>query len=183
MLGAQRRVERRASGDLLIFPARRRLLGYALLGLVLTAGGVWMLGWAEPTTFIDSRAMIQASGAFVTLVFGAGTIFLIGRSSSRRPLVIINNEGILNRETVWDLPLIRWNEITGVWIDDELGHRRLRFDLRDPESVIRRCRSPLSRRFHTRILQSGRSILVVSEDHSAIPLAELKTEIDARLHP
>ena len=37
MAGSQRRVERRPTGDLLVFPARRRLLGYAFVGLVFTA--------------------------------------------------------------------------------------------------------------------------------------------------
>jgi len=176
-----RRVERRATGELLIYPARRRLLLWAGVGLVFAIGGIWMLLWAEPTTFIRSKAMIKAMGAFVTLFFGGGTAFFLTRASSRQPIVVLNDEGISSRETVYQLPFIRWNEIEGVSIEDELGHRRLRFELRDPEAVIQRCGSPISRSFHTRMLQSGRSILNVSEDQAAIPLAELQKEVESHL--
>jgi hypothetical protein len=178
---ADRRIERRAAGELLIYPARRRLLLWASLGLAFTIGGIWMLLWADPTTFIRSKGTIKAMGAFATLFFGGGTIFFAGRAASRRPIVIINDEGITSRETLYQLPFIRWEEITGVSIEEELGHRRLRFDLRDPETVIQRCASPISRNFHTRMLQSGRSILNVSEDQAAIPLDELQEEVETHL--
>ncbi len=178
---ADRRVERRATGELLIYPARRRLMLWAMLGLVFALGGIWMLGWAEPTSFIRSEALIKAMGAFATLFFGAGTIFLLTRASSRRPVVVLNDEGITSRETAYQLPFIRWDEITGVSIEEELGHRRLRFELRDPEAVIQRCGSSISRSFHSRMLQSGRSILNVSEDHAAIPLDELQKEVENHL--
>lgn len=180
-MDSDRRVERRTTGELLIYPARRRLLLWTLVGIVFTVGGVWMLGWAQPTTFIRSRAAIKAMGVFATLFFGAGTVFFLSRASSRRPLVILNDEGITNRETVYRLPFIRWEEILGVSIEEELGHRRLRFELRDPEGVIQRCGSPISRSFHTRMLQSGRSILNVSEDQAAIPLDELQKEVEGHL--
>jgi hypothetical protein len=167
---ADRRVERRATGELLIYPARRRLLLWASLGVLFTIGGAWMLGWAEPTPFIRSKAMIKAMGAFAS------------RASSRKPIVIINDEGISSRETLYQLPFVHWEEIAGVSIEDELGHRRLRFELHDPEAVIQRCDSSISRSFHARMLGSGRSILNVSEDRAAIPLDELQKEVESHVN-
>ena len=131
-MGPDRRVERRMPGELLIYPARHRLLVWGVLGLVFTLGGVWMLGWAEPTSFIRSEGMIRVTGAFVTLFFGAGTIFLLTRASSRRPLVVINDEGIACRESVYRLPFIRWEEIAGVSIED---------GARPPAASVRSSRS------------------------------------------
>lgn len=181
LVHVDRRVERPTTGELLIYPARRRLLALSLIGIMFTICGIWMVGWADPTTFFQSELMIKVIGAFVTLFFGGGSLFLLGRAFSRRPLVLINNEGIANRETLHPLPFVRWEEVLGVSIEEEMRQRRLRFDLKDPEDVIGRCASPLSRAFHTRMLRSGRSIMNVSENHAAIPLDELRREVESHL--
>lgn len=178
---ADRRIERRATGEILIYPARAKLLLWGSVGAVLAVGGIWMLFWAEPTTFIQSKAAIKAMGAFVTLLFGGGTVFLWGRATSRKPVVVLNDDGITSRESIYPLPFIRWTEISGVSIEEELGHRRLRFEVTDPKAVLERCTSSISRSYYNRMLESGRSILNVSEDQAAIPLDELQKDVESRL--
>ena len=176
-----RSVRRGDDGRLEVFPASRRL-GLAALGfLAATLVALWMLFLAEPTSYVRSEALIKIVGAFGTALFGFGFVALLARSLGNRPLVVLSDEGLLDTESLFRLPLVRWNEVSGVDIEEELGARHLRVRLHDPDSVISRCRSPISRAVYNWGVRNDRPVVSVSQSHAGIPLEELKTEIEARL--
>jgi hypothetical protein len=182
MTGEERpKVERSPSGELKVYPAGRRLRLAALLGVVMTAISLNALVSGEGSTFMPSGTLIKIFGALGVLFFGSGTIALLVRSFGNRPVVVLNKEGVLSTESIFRPPLVRWNEITDVAIDEEMGQRSLHFVLRDPEAVARRCRSPISRAVYGWAARSGKPVVSVSERHAGISLEELKKEAEARM--
>jgi hypothetical protein len=129
----------------------------------------------------QSQTFIRVVGAFGTVFFGLGTAVLFVRALSNRPLVILSAEGILDNESLFRLPLVKWSEIADVYIEDEQGEHYLRLRLNDPDAVVRRCRSPISRAVYRMGLRHDRPVMSVSRIHAGIPLEELKKEIEARL--
>ncbi len=149
--------------------------------LAATLVCLWMLFLAQPTSEVPSEALIKVVGAFGTALFGFAFVALSARSLSRRPLVVLNDEGIVDRESLFGLPLVRWSEVSGVDIEEEFGAQHLRIRLHDPQSVISRCRSPISRAVYRWGVRHDRPVVSVSQSHAGISLEELKVEIEARL--
>lgn len=181
MQNQDRRVQRGPQGELFIYPARQRLIRLAILGLIMTLVGIWVLTVFEGNSYISGRILIKTMGTIGVILFGSATIWFLIRAFSRKPLLILSDDGVLNRESVYRLPLVRWSEIEGVEIGEEMGHPHLWFRLRDSEAVIRRCRSSVSRTFHGNNLKKGRPVMTVSQNHAGIPLDELRQEVERRL--
>jgi hypothetical protein len=114
------------SGELRLRPSRVRYgallaiaLGFVALGLVLVfaAGAPW-IGWAN------------------VIFFGAAVPLFLRQLLDRRPRLVIDGEGVLDRTL--GVGVIPWSEITGA---DFAGSDFIRLSLRDPA----RCTARLGR--------------------------------------
>jgi hypothetical protein len=150
-----------------IFPTPLRLLGVILLAVLFAAFGAWLLSLGAVHTGV--------LGAFCLAYFGLTAIHLLRLLGTRRPIVVLDSNGITDRSILLSVPFVSWDEMT----DFRHGRRWVTVDVADPAAV--RARIDLARRLLlalNRVFGRG-GVQYLTLGTSSVSVDQLMSEIDA----
>lgn len=109
-----------------------------LVSLVMTVAGL-----AGPGSLLAWE--IGVAGLVGTIVFGAGTLFLAVRLFSRRPGLVIDQEGIVDNTSYSSVGRVPWSQITWVQVQSlnlPTYNRSLLFRPQQPRTMVIGVRNP-----------------------------------------
>lgn len=125
--------------DLTIYPNRGRNVLLTVGALAFVAGGLWMMGlFGEYTVFGGPNPVFALVGLVAVVFFGLCAGFLIYQIISRRPALVLDADGLLDRASLSAVGRVGWAEITGARALANNAQVIVAIDVRDPEAVLGR---------------------------------------------
>lgn len=152
--------------------------GIALGGVVLQA-----MGFARARSRLEGPpefmlVAVLVSGTFACLLAG---FYFVYRLTSSKPILIISEEGIVDRSSLVGVGLIRWQEIIGVepfFVGSQLF---ITVRTTDPEAVVARQRSPIKRWILRMSDRKGWGVAVITTNMLPVPAEDVLQAIRERL--
>lgn len=122
--------------DFIVYAKRGRMkvLGFFSLLFVLVGIVISMISLTEP----DPPILILVIGIVCIVFFGYGFIYFVRELKSRKPVLIVSDEGMMDRSTALAAGLIRWEEISDLDFVDFGGQVFLAIYTFDPELIVNR---------------------------------------------
>lgn len=122
--------------DFIVYAKRGRMkvLGFFSLLFVLVGIVISMISLTEP----DPPILILVIGIVCIVFFGYGFIYFVRELNSRKPVLIVSDEGMMDRSTALAAGLIRWEEISDLDFVDFGGQVFLAIYTFDPELIVNR---------------------------------------------
>jgi hypothetical protein len=129
--------------DYVIYPSKLKLLLVALGSLSFVVLGIFL-----PTMTTDMYVVLIGTYVGVPF-FGLCFLYAIYRLIFRKPSLIIANVGLFDNASALGAGLIRWTEISEVYIYEYMGQRMIGIIVNDPKAVM--ARQPAFKRFMARM--------------------------------
>jgi len=124
--------------EVIIYPSRWKLLGYAAGSLVFVLFGVYAFVRGASLPFLVLTFYVGVP------LFGLLFAYAVYRLCVRRPLLIISDEGLFDNASAVGAGLLRWEEIAQVYRYEMAGQQFIGIVPADVEAVIAR-QPPLKR--------------------------------------
>ncbi|MFF3923003.1 STM3941 family protein [Paenibacillus lactis] len=106
-----------------------------LLGsLIFVALGIFMIYAGAG----DRQIVLVIIGFLCTLFFGALLVFFMRKLVQRKPALVINDEGIIDRSSYVSVGAIPWSEIKGMDIYQVMNERFIGIEVHHPEEILAR---------------------------------------------
>lgn len=151
------------------------ILGLASLGFVILGVLVFFAGMRRGIDFF----LIGIIAGDLAL-FGSGVLFSARTLLSRRPLLIVDQEGIVDRASPFGVGLVRWEEIADM-DSFEAGVPYLRIVPKDPKGFV--SRQPLVRRILMKTnLLLFRAPLLIPETLLSVPVSDILSWVREARH-
>jgi hypothetical protein len=150
-----------------IFPTPLRLLCSTMLAILFIALGAWLLSLGAVAEGV--------LGAFCLVYFGLMATHLLRLLGARRPIVVLDGNGITDNSLALSVPFVSWDEMTGF----RRGGRWVTVDVADPAAVLARI-DPARRLLlvlNRRLNRGGVQFLTVGT--ARVSVDQLISEIDA----
>jgi hypothetical protein len=133
-------------GDVVI-PLSKTKLVLAILGsAAFVAAGVWMWWFADVQSRFDS-IVLKAVGAASIGFFGLCGLYACVKIFDRRPGLIIDDDGFIDRSSAAALGRIWWDDVLGIRIASIHRQRMAVVDVADPQRLIEGA-GPIARKLH-----------------------------------
>lgn len=162
-----------SNGDLIIYTNRKKELGLALFGLLMTYVSLF-LAFSEYDVFGKYISfLISIIGVICSLFCALCTIYIIYRCLSKKPLLIVNEKGIVDNSSALGAGLIEWNEIKDIEIRRLMGQEFIGIIPYDLEKVLSRS-SKLKRFFIKVNKKMGYAPISIGKSNIYMDLEELK---------
>ncbi|EHB56690.1 MULTISPECIES: STM3941 family protein [Paenibacillus] len=106
-----------------------------LLGsLFFVALGIFMLY----AGLADRLIVLVIAGFICTVFFGAMLVFSTSKLVQRKPALVINDEGIIDRSSYVSVGAIPWNEIKSIDIYQVMNERFIGIEVHHPDEILAR---------------------------------------------
>jgi len=94
---------------------KKKLVKFLILSFVFVAIGIWMLlsNHNSSNGLLSNPVVRRAVAVLGILFFGAAAIIFIRRLASKKPAVIINDNGFIENASMFNWGLVSWGDITG----------------------------------------------------------------------
>lgn len=130
---------RTASKDIIIYPREQKLIFYSICSLIFVFLFVTLIFYKEVMN-TDYKALIYS--CIGVPFFSFSFIYCIYRILKPKASVIINSEGIFDNSSAIGVGMIRWEEISGIFVYEfKFGNVKQRFlgiIPRDIDSILKR---------------------------------------------
>jgi hypothetical protein len=113
--------------ELVAYSSRGRLLLLLVGSLVLVALSGLAFGFGPVGPVV---------GVLGVVVFGCAAAFLVRRLLVRRPVLVLDAEGLEDRASASGAGRVRWDQVADVGVQSMGGNRVLSVVLRDPEALL-----------------------------------------------
>ena len=116
--------------DIIIYPARWKIFKLATWSLFILILGLFILEIAY-TIYLEQMkldldvAIIIICGSFFLVISFPTLWYFVKRLIIRKPLIIINDEGIYDNSTALAIGMVKWEEITKIFISENEEGRYL----------------------------------------------------------
>lgn len=130
-------------------------------------------GFPQYVTFV-----VLGSGAFACLI---AAFYLLYRLTSLKPVLLITEEGVVDRSSPAGVGLIRWEEIVAVEPLFVSGQLFITLRTRDPEAVISRQRSRIKRWVLRSSDRKGWGVAVITANVLPVSAEEVLRALRQRL--
>ncbi len=150
---------------IVIYPSRKKAITLSLAALVFIALGLVF------AIFQDEMGLSTWVIVFVSYIgvpfFALGLAFLVYRAMVPKPLLVIDETGILDHASAIGVGLIRWEEIERMAPYEVMGVRSLGIVPTNPEHIIARVK-PLKQMLLRANMKSGFPLISIPE--SILPM-------------
>lgn len=106
--------------------------------LAFVAIGTWFI--IDPPAiriaFIESPGALTVLGYITVLFFGLISVFLVKKIFDNGPAIIIDEEGIDDRSSMFPAGYVVWKDIKDITVIDVKGQRMVALELYDPEPYL-----------------------------------------------
>jgi hypothetical protein len=153
-------------------PLSKRKLVLAIFGCVtFVAAGVWMWSIADTQSRVDLIAM-KAAGIASIGFFGLCGIYVCIKTLDRRPGLIIDEDGIVDRSSAVAVGRIWWDEVRALRVSGILSQSFVTVEVFDPQAFIDRS-GRFGRRIHAANAAMTGSPINIASNSLAIDFGEL----------
>lgn len=130
----------------LVYHMNQKLLAMQfVLILIALVLGVWLTFFFRPHNYIAMYSLMGL-GIFLLLLVGLGSFNLIRRMTAPKELLIITDEGILDRTTDTGVGVIKWEDIKGIREEFVAMNKFVRIDVANPDFYIAQARNAVKSR-------------------------------------
>lgn len=127
------------SNDYVIFPSTKKMISASFISLLFTVGGaVFILLTFISEGDIFTILLVRFIGIISFLFFGLCLTYFSGRLISKKPALIITDEGIYENSSYIGAGKIKWHEVKDAYIYEYMGEKMLGIETYDPDLVISR---------------------------------------------
>ncbi len=116
---------------------------------IFVALGCWMC-FFDFADYLEGRTLhdlIPVIGALSISFFGVILIFLVIRSTDKRPGLVVDEHGITDHSSLMSVGLIEWADIEGIRLRETAGQSFVLVILHDPEKYVLAQKSGIKRFF------------------------------------
>ena len=118
--------------EVVIYPKRLKLLGFAAGSLVFVLFGLYVAVSPAPLPFV---ALVSYLGV---PLFGLGFVYAVYRLCVPKPLLVISDEGLFDNASAVGAGMLRWEEIAELFQYEFAGQRFIGIVPVDVEAVVAR---------------------------------------------
>lgn len=116
-----------------IHNSKRKLLQLSLLGLVMFFSSLYVLYFSIKLHNIIN-GIISILGA---IFFGSALIYTIKSLVKPKPMMIINNDGIMDNSTATSIGFIPWSTIVSFKVEKHFGTKYIGVEVNNTEELLR----------------------------------------------
>lgn len=117
----------------------------AIMLVIAIVVGLWLVAIFRPHNYIAQYCFIGL-GVFLLFLSAVGGYTLYKRLTSPKEILIINDEGIIDRSTGHGVPLIKWEDVKGIREEVVTIHKMVRVDIRNHEDYFGQAANAIKRR-------------------------------------
>ncbi|SHN40441.1 STM3941 family protein [Chitinophaga sp. CF418] len=172
------------TGEIIEIPSSKKKLIKTLIGgIFLFAGSIWMLVSDHVSTnFLLRLPYVKNSIAIAGIVFFGGAFFvMVKKISSKKPGLIISDEGITYGVATANPWLVPWSDIEEVVSTVVMRQEFLTLIVRNPEEYIARQSNFLLRKTMQLNFKSYGSPIQIPINHLKVSPAEVKSMIATKM--
>lgn len=169
--------------DEIRIPLSKTKIILLLIGaLIFILGDAW--GVIDPERFSSitfSKNAVSISGLAGVLFFGLCFVFIAKKVFSRKPGLIINNDGIIDNSNATSVGLIAWDDITGMKPLEIASSKILVIMTSNPEKYIEHSKNIISKKAMKANYKMYGSPLSIISNSLKIKFSELENLIEEQI--
>jgi len=130
---------------LIYYKQKKLLIMQGVMLAIAIGAGIWMVGFFRPHNYIAQYSFI-GFGAFLLLVSVFGAANLTKRLQAPNEILIVDENGIVDRTSGHGVPLIKWEDVKGIREEMISIQKVVRIDVQNADKYIEQAVNPIKRR-------------------------------------